>query len=251
MRKSQKDIEIDQIENILDEVSILVGWDVNTQLEQCVFECPDFLIPLADGLKLGIELVECHPSASSNSKKTAKRDVAYNDGICKELVKMLSDDAVLNDNILEGKKLNIIISKSNNSIKKDNLLEVYNDIRTRVWAYSVGVNYQYRSKYIRKIRFLETRGKHIIQINRIGGKRLIQWKYVKRSIENKVGKYDSYQLNCQECWLCIFIPWEEYCQPLIDNYDSIKEEVEQFLNSCPFKRIYLTTGVPKEYFRLK
>lgn len=249
MRKSQKDIEKKQIENILGEVSIRVGWDVSSQLDQCV-ECPDFLFPLVDGSQLGIELVECHPSASPNLKKTASRDVAYDGNICKDLEKMLSEDAILNE-ILAGKKFNIIISKSNNSIKKDDLLEVYNDIRTRVLAYGVGVNYQYRSKYIRKMRFLETRGKHIIQFNRIGGKRFIQWNYVKRVIENKVGKYDSYQLNCHECWLCIFIPWEEYCQPLIDNYDSIKEEVEQFLNSCPFKRIYLTTGVPKEYFRLK
>lgn len=236
---NKKQSERDAIEPIIPIVmNALALADINDKNMQETEE-PDFVFIGAD-YKIGIEVVECHPSIFNLKKKkdNAPALESFKDKICKAF----SNNLYLKY-ITKGynNKLRIVIDYDNALSTKYDVQSICAALEYYLIAYHTGEKAR-KGRVIRGIRVSKTIGQNIIQFNNIGRVDPIKCSSLCDCIERKNVLFDAYKSKhpCLEYWLCIHLPWEEYKHSYSIDYDESGNRLSKLLKKSKFKRICIT-----------
>lgn len=221
------------IENILPSINKFLQLDIRTYDDKYSHESPDFVF--SNGNKsIGIEIVECHPSVRKCKKRNAPEQVNFEKRICNEFSK--------NDflrSITEKEKLYILIDRKIGGEKRPSVSEICNELEHFLEAWYLNIPITFKSKYIGGIKVTKRSYCNEIYFNSISRCIPINWYDLKFSIQEKNQKYKDYYKNiqCNEYWLCICLPYEENRNLNIIQYDGKENEASYFLSQSPFSRI--------------
>lgn len=252
----QKRLEKEAINNIRPYIEERLGIVLTDITNAYYCERPDFIFKNEQGESIGVEVVECHPSVQKNKKENRAR----RKGFQKKVSEIVASSKIIED-ISKDQKYNIII----NRYRFDDCVDAEGNIvklTPKIFAEEVlEMLYFWNSEHkfhpthhIKSIKMLKAATKNIVQFNNITGRRPIEWKYIENSIKEKNGKYKGYkdENNCSEFWLCIYIPFEESLLSNEIEYGNVQgDTVQSFLNSSPFKHIFLTSVMPCDVKLLK
>lgn len=213
-------------------------------------EEPDFIVQNGD-MEIGVEVIECHPSASSKKKKDNAPALAnFKKKICEQFEKNL----YLN-HITQGYNNKLIISIEYSSLlsTKYSIESICTSLEYYLIAYHEGMKVN-KGRIIRGLRINNTKGSNIIRFNSIGRVDAIQCSEIIKCIEKKNSLFETYKSkngSCSEFWLCIHLPWEEYkCSYMID-YDVPGNRLAKILKKSPFSRICVTSSLHNDIRWLK
>ena len=244
--KKKKNKEWEAIKDLIPYINEYLDIDIIPYNDKYENESPDFIFENGE-TRIGIEVIECHPSVKKNKKNNASALKSFQ----KRIIEMFKTNCFLNE-ITKETKLNIIINSGSELRINTKVEDVCRSLENhlRAWKECMRCNDQ---KLIRNIRVIETKGRNIIQFNNISSVYSINSKYLDDCIKKKNQKIELYKkYKCHEYWLCINVPFEENCQ--LDIIEDDKESLMDFNNTileCSFKKIFVSSDANKDILWLK
>lgn len=246
----QKKKEWRAIENIIPEIENYLNIEHILLKEQYESESPDFIFSNGT-ISIGIEVIECHPSTEKRKKDSAPAINTFQEKICEQFCNNIYLQSITAD---EDSKLNILVDKGQSFNTGVSINYVCDEIENHLRAWKEKKNLT-TVKYIRRIRVMPTVGRNIVQFNCIARRDPVFFTSLKESIKVKQFKLDEYKKkhNCDEFWLCIFLPFEENRQSNLIMYENEGqiEEFNTYVNTTNFNRICVTSVMPTDIHWLK
>ncbi len=208
-------------------------------------EGPDFIF-YNDSRSIGIEVTKCHPSVQDKNEIYAPALISFEDKICRKFAQNEFLQEITKDN-----KFNIIIDKGANFKISSKIEDVCNELENHLRAWYTKSRCE--SNLIKRIRVLTSppRVINVVQFNAMGRRDPILTSYLTKPIQakdKKLGKEYKKRSACDEYWLCIYLPFEEYRQ---SNCVCRDNEFDEILEKSKFDRICLTSVMPNDISWLK
>lgn len=207
-------------------------------------ERPDFVFFNAS-MSVGVEVTECHPSVQKNRKRNYPSINAHKERICKMFMRNEYLASITRD-----RKLNILIDSGFDFNFTSKPEDVCKSLEGHLRAWLKKDKYD-DCRLIKRIRVYETVGKNIVYFNAGACRRPIHCQDLAKCIAEKNRKFSEYKKKqCDENWLCIYLPFEENRQSNrieIENYNAF----ENFIQESPYDRIVVTSVMDKDINWLK
>lgn len=200
-------------------------------------ERPDFVFSNNDK-SIGIEVVECRPSVMECKKKNEAERENFEKRICDEFKK----NKYL-ETITETEKLNLrVYRKYPKEKKRGTVQEVCHELEDLLKSWYQKTIPQSERNYISYISVSKTTCCNVIYFSSVSRCIPVNWDDIKFCIEKKEKKYKDYckNIECDEYWLCICLPFKESIHPSSIDYNGKENEAKDFLSKSPFSRIFLT-----------
>ena len=200
-------------------------------------ESPDFVFSNNDK-SIGIEVVECRPSVMECKKKNEAERENFEKRICDEFKKnkfLIS--------ITEDEGLNILIDRKYPMAKKrSSVQEICNELEDLLKSWYHNTMPLCERNYIGRIRVSKSPCCNVVYFNSISRCVSVDWDDIKFCIEKKEKKYKDYckNIECDEYWLCICLPFGESRNLNIIDYNGKEDEAVKFLSQCSFSQICIT-----------
>ena len=200
-------------------------------------ESPDFVFSNNDK-SIGIEVIECRPSVMECKKKNEAERENFEKRICDEFKKnkfLIS--------ITEDEGLNILIDRKYPMAKKrSSVQEICNELEDLLKSWYHNTMPLCERNYIGRIRVSKSPCCNVVYFNSISRCVSVDWDDIKFCIEKKEKKYKDYckNIECDEYWLCICLPFGESRNLNIIDYNGKEDEAVKFLSQCSFSQICIT-----------
>ena len=242
---SQKNMEwiaIEKVIPVIEDYLQIVDIKYNKEYEN---ESPDFVF-YNEEKRVAVEVVECHPSVIKSKKDNAPVLNTYQRKVCEEF---LRNEYLLS--ITEKYGLNIMLYPGPLFGTGASVNDVCSAIESHLKAL-VNHNKTENVNLIRSIKVRETLGKNIVQFNNTSRVDSICCSDLNKSIKDKQSKFAEYsKKNCDEYWLCIYLPFEEKRHAYDVDYNNQEKEFKQYLESVSFQRICVTSMMHDDVTWLK
>lgn len=244
--KRKKSEEMFLLKNIITSIQEEYG----NKIEIIDGEKPDFSIILPDKTLVGMEVTKCCPS----EKKTGKgriEDVVWQDKV---------EDAFSRNeyflSVTKNQKLWLTIygtpeiHRSHHHVK-DCCKEIEEHLRQIIASPE---RKDKPSQLIKRIRVVKSCLGNVVNFNHTAKRDAIKASDLLKSLHEKEAKLANYSSMVKgNCWLCIYLPWQENRHPYwIDFDDECTEEIfERELASSNFKRIYVASECKQDLAIIK
>ena len=234
--KRKKNEELFQLKNVITNIRKEFGDDI----EIIDGEKPDFSIVLPDKTVVGMEVTKCCPSEKEKGNGRIK-DVVWKDKVEDAFS---SSDYFLS--VTKDQKLWLTIDGTPEIYRSHHRVEecckeIEEHLR-QILASPEGKDKP--SLLIKRVRVVKSSSENMVRFNYTARRDAIKASELLKSLHEKESKLGYYSSELRDnCWLCIYLPWQENRHPYsIDFDDECTEEMfEKELASSNYKRIYVAS----------
>ena len=241
----KKAIERNQIRHLIPIIQKEFG---NFQLVEG--EKPDFSIILPDNISFGIEVTDCCPSEKKPGKGN-KEKVAWENKVRKAFY---SNNYLLEQT--QNNKFYLLIDTTRFFYdKRVSVNECCKEIEEHLrQILESPTKTDSPSHLIRRIRIMERRSVNTINFNHMARRDAVKASDLVKTIKTKDKKLKTYRPDVKDnCWLCIYLPWEENTHPYFINFDNncTEEMFIEEIKKSKYKRIYVTSVFDEDIIQIK
>ena len=236
--KRKKNDELFQLKNVIANIRKEFG----EEIEIIDSEKPDFSIVLPDKTVVGMEVTKCCPSEKKKGNGNGRiKDVVWKDKV----------EAAFSNNeyflrVTKDQKLWLTIDSTPEIYRSHHRVEecckeIEEHLR-QILASPEGKDKP--SLLIRRVRVAKSGSVNIINFNYIARRDAIKACELLKSLHEKELKLEKYSSDLRDnCWLCIYLPWQENLHPYWIDFDDecTKDKFDKELARSNFKRIYVAS----------
>jgi hypothetical protein len=244
--KRKKNEELFQLKNVIADIRKEFGDDI----EIIDGEAPDFSIVLPDKIIVGMEVTRCCPSEKKSGNGRIK-DVVWKDKV--------EDTFISNDyflSVTKDQKLWLMIDGTPEIYRRHHRVEecckeIEEHLR-QILSSPEGKDKP--SLLIKRVRVVKSSSGNMVNFNHIARRNAIKASELLKSLLEKESKLGNYSSELRDnCWLCIYLPWQENRHPYPVYFDDecTQEMFEKELASSKYKRIYVASEYKPDLARIK